>query len=158
MASATTPQFGVFDFGSILEETERLNKGALAAENTKEPLIKISVQMMEAEDALFASQGRRGGGSWKHIKPETAERKGSSVILIDTGTLRDSLTKPNAPFQILRIGNTELEFGTSAPAAAALHEGSSDGSLPARPLLRFTGGDVDSWIRIIEDHLLAPHR
>lgn len=30
----------------------------------------------------------RGGGDWRNIKPETAERKKSSAILVDTRTMR----------------------------------------------------------------------
>lgn len=151
-------QFAIFDFKTPIAEAHRLEKGALAATQTREPLILIAVDMMIAEEELFASQGRRGGGSWKHIKPETAARKGSQLILIESGQLKDSLTKIGARFQILRIGNSEIEFGTDKPGADALHGGTKDGRLPARPLLRFTPGDVNRWIITIGEHLMRPHR
>jgi phage gpG-like protein len=151
-------QFAIFDFGTVIKEATRLSGMAVAGERTREPLIKIYEHMLAAEEALFASQGRRGGGSWQHLKPDTVRRKGSSIILVQTGALRDSLTKPGAQFQILRIGNTELEFGTSRPDAAVHQTGTRDGRIPARPFMRFTPFDINRWITIINEHLLRPHR
>lgn len=40
------------------------------------------------EDAILAAFKSGGFGTWKPISKETAERKGSTAILIDTGQLR----------------------------------------------------------------------
>lgn len=134
----------------------KLEQGALKANTMRGPLIEISVDMMKTEEAVFASQGRRGGGSWKPLKPETIKRKGNSLILIESGELRASLTHPGAKYQILRIGNNEIEFGTARPGAGAHQRGSKSQGLPARPFLRFTGYDESRWIRILTSHLMEP--
>jgi len=40
----------------------------------------------------IASFNNRGYGTWAAIKPETAKRKGSTTILTETGTLKQSIT------------------------------------------------------------------
>lgn len=151
------PVFIIKDFGnSIAAEAKRLSAGAKAVNELLPVMIRIGEDMMRIEKIVFSSQGRRGGGQWKKLKPETVKRKGSNVILVDTGTLETSLTEPNAKFQILNTTRSGLEFGTSDPVAVFHDEGR--GNNPRRPLFKFVAGDQKRWNKMITDALMRPHR
>ena len=49
----------------------------------------IGVKAQSISQGAFSNEGY---GFWVPLKPETIKRKGSSAILIDTGTLRNSIT------------------------------------------------------------------
>lgn len=141
-------------FGDEIRVAEKLHKMEVAASDTYAPLLVIAEDMMKAEGALFASGGRRGGGSWARLKPDTIKRKGSTRILYDTGTLEKSLTVPGAEYQVLNIGKDTLEFGTSDPVAGLHQHGTY--KMPARPVIKFTTGDSARWMNIIVGHLVKP--
>lgn len=140
-----------------------LIRSAEKAEDTLNIMYAIFVNMLEAERRLFESQGRRGGGSWKSLKPETVAKKGSTQILITEGakpyysqiegalsrnTLFRSLTEPNAPYQVQEITNETVVLGTTRPAAAMINA--------ERPFIRFLPGDVERWSLWLAEHVLAP--
>jgi hypothetical protein len=128
-------------------------------------MYEIAGEMMLAEGVMFRSQGRRFGGSWRHLKEDTIRKKGNARILFTTGSkpkydyidnnaLYRSLTYPNAPYQILNIRGYDLEFGTNRPYSWVHQYGSAaDRNIPARPFLRFGKGDVDKWNVILRRHL-----
>lgn len=146
----------VKDFGTPTMVASNLSKGAVAAVDTQVVMAAIVLDMIRASLALFNSQGRRGGGSWKRLKPETIQRKGSEIILVETGALRASLTELGAPFQILSVTNNSIEFGTSHPAAGIHQYGTRDGRIPARPIIKFTPRDDVKWTNMITRHIMAP--
>lgn len=147
--------FIIRDFGSAEKEAVRLEKGAHAVNDLLPVMTRIAEDMMRVEEAVFSSQGRRGGGSWKPLKPETVKRKGSSQILVDTGQLKASLTEPGANFQILNISGSTIEFGTSDPVAVFHDEGRGQAR---RPLFKLVPGDENRWASMITEHLMRPHR
>ena len=97
---------------------------------------RIAADMMRATESLIHSHGRRGGGSWARLKPDTVRKKGDTRILYTSGarpgytqfgdnTLVRSVTEPNAPYQILNVRNSFIEFGTDRPWAEVVARGSS---------------------------------
>lgn len=144
------------DHGSAEQLAKKLELSGLHALDNRTPLAEISANIFEIEGQIFASGGRRGGGSWAQLKPETIKRKGSTEILVDYSYLKDSVTIPGAPFQILEIGNESLVFGTDRPYAFVHQHGSVKAHVPARPFIRFLPTDISRWTRIIAAHLLSP--
>jgi hypothetical protein len=127
-------------------------------------LYEIAGEMMIAEGTMFRSQGRRFGGSWKHLKPDTVRKKGHGRILFTAGSkpkydyinnnaLYRSLTYPNAPYQILNIFGYDLEFGTERPHSWVHQRGSAKRNIPPRPFLAFGRGDRERWNVILRRHL-----
>lgn len=49
----------------------------------------VGIKAVNIAQGAFTSQGY---GTWPDIKPETKQAKGSSQVLIDTGTLRNSIS------------------------------------------------------------------
>lgn len=164
-------RFVILDFGTAQREALRLAGGGRAAFNMFPAMEKISMEMLAAEEQLFISQGRRGGGSWARLKPDTVRKKGSSKILYTEGAhdkykpeppsgeniLFKSMTKVGARFQYLKVFKNSIHFGTNRPFAAVHQYGSPARKIPARPFLRFTPGDVDRWNAILSRHVMKPH-
>jgi len=144
-----------------------LKTGAHRGRDTRIVMEKIVADMMRVEAITFKSQGRRGGGSWKKLKPNTIRKKGTHEILMTQGAksnytglepnaLFKSLTEPNAPFQILTITRDSIRFGTDRPYAGAQQYGSWLRFIPPRPFLRFLPTDTHRWRQMIIDHLMEP--
>lgn len=146
-----------------------LKTGASQGRNTRVVMDKIVADMLRIEKLIFSSQGRRGGGGWRRLAPETQRRKGTNNILrtdlarpgysrIDgapsVDTLYRSLTEVGAPYQILRVGRSNIVFGTTRPGAAEHQFGGY--RVPARPFMRFIPADQQRWLKIISDHLMRP--
>lgn len=152
-------EFIILDVNSSTERVAaKLNLGADAALDNEAPMLKIVEDLFKVEAAIFASQGRRGGGSWAKLKEDTIRRKGSTEILKGTHDelLFKSLTEPEAEFQILHVDRTGIEFGTDRPFAAVHQTGSSKRNIPRRPFMRFTQFDMNRWNAILGAHLMAP--
>lgn len=128
----------------------KLEESGAAAVDTISVMERILVDMFRVEEAVFSSQGRRGGGSWAGLKPETIKRKQSAVILVDTGELLRSVTESTDD---MRVTNTSIDFATSHPGAASQQFGDSSRGLPARPFIRFTFYDLQRWESWITEHL-----
>lgn len=73
------------------------------------PSIEIAHQM------YFTMQAGPDKRPWRPLAASTIRKKGSSIILIDTGKLISSLTSRNATGAVRRVENNELTFGTSVP-------------------------------------------
>lgn len=109
---------------------------------------EVLPDMERIEYQVFKSQGRRGGGSWQFLSPETIAtkvRKGESPLInIATGTLLTSVSEGagfgnDAPYSIREVTPTMLRFGSSAPGAKQ--------SQKHRPFLRWTQFDAARWAR-----------
>ena len=150
-----------------------LQTGAAQAENTRPVMDRIVVDMLRVEKRIFSAQGRRGGGSWKELAPDTVRKKGVGYQNIlrtsnanpgyskiggtqSIDTLYRSLTQPGAPYQILGVRNSFIRFGTSRPYAGAHQHGSWLRSIPSRPFLTFLEADYARWTRMIAEHLMEP--
>lgn len=115
--------------------------------------------MMLVEERIFETQGRRGGGSWKKLKPETVRKKGTTEILRTRGaksgysrfpadSLFKSLTEPGAPYNVTEVTRNRIAFGTKHPYAEVIAS--------QRPFMRFTESDVNRWNDMIAMYLMEP--
>lgn len=147
-------KMSIFGEDTVIFHFDRI---ADAATNFHKPLSLISKDMMRVEGQVFKSQGRRGGGSWKNLKPETIKRKKNAIKLIETGDLMHSLSIPDAKHQILIVGTQRIDFGTDKPGAETHQFGSKRQNIPARPYLRFTEYDLTRWKNYIITHLLSTY-
>jgi len=110
------------------------------------------------EYQMFKSQGRRGGGSWRFLQPETIAakvRKGESpMINIATGALLTSVSEGSGfdkpEYAIREVTPAMLRFGSSAPGAAE--------SQRERPFLRFTHFDRARWARWFVQYIVRVGR
>jgi phage gpG-like protein len=151
-------KFALIDFGDPVKEAQRLREVGMKAADTKPVMWRIAYDMMRVEGEIFASQGRRGGGSWKPLKSRTARRKGSTIILIESSDLVKSMSVPGAKYQQLKVTNYRVNLGTSRPWAFTHQFGSIDRNIPRRPFVKFESRDVDRWRQWIYDHILRPHK
>jgi phage gpG-like protein len=61
----------------------------------------------------FNSQSSPSGEGWAALSPVTVKKKGHSVILFETGALRDSLTSIGTANNISTVAERGSLFGTS---------------------------------------------
>ena len=125
--------------------------------HTRPAMGRIADEMLRIEGALFDSQGRRGGGSWRRDLPATLERKlfhdRDPRIMHDRLRLRESLTRRESPDNILDITESTIRFGTLVPYAEAHQEGK--GGMPKREIIRFTPRDHRKFAEILADHVMG---
>jgi phage gpG-like protein len=140
------------DFHTVERVAEKLQAHGERANDMFGVMTKIALDMLEAERKLFESQGRRGGGSWKPLKPDTIRRKGHNRILVRSGMLKASLTELGAPFQVMDITNTTIRFGTDDPIGLVHEMGL--GTVPRRPIIKFGSFDNKRWNNWIIEHLM----
>lgn len=145
--------------------TNSLNRYAHRGAETGPVMDEIALDMIRVEGMIFKSNGRRGGGAWRNLKPDTIRKKGTTQILRTAGArqgysspgndaLFRSLTVLGAPGQILEITRRRVEFGTSVESASVHQRGAPSVGIPARPILRFLPSDIARWNRMIAEHLL----
>jgi len=150
-----------------------LDFGATKGRDTAVVMERIVADMMRVERQTFYAQGRRGGGSWKPLLPDTVRKKGvgyQNILRTDLAnpgyskiggaqsvdTLFKSLTQPGARYQILDVTNSTILFGTERPYAGAHQHGSWMRFIPARPFMTFLPTDEERWTRMMSEHLMAP--
>src|SRR6266545_2075470 len=143
---------------SVARMARKLEAGAVAVEETAPVFGAIATDMFRVEKAIFSSQGRRFGSSWKYLAESTRLKKGHPVILVDTGDLRRSVTEPGAEFQILQIDRFGIDFGTHRPWAFVHQFGDKRGHVPKRQFIDFNQRDLLRWTDMLFDHLLRPFR
>ena len=106
------------------------------------------------EGALFDSQGRRGGGSWRRDSQDWLLRKQREGLdpRINHATLalRNSLTMPDDPNQVMEITPFSMKFGSTLPYAATTQSN--------RPVIKFTPYDRAALRGVIRTHLMAAWR
>lgn len=142
------------EFGSAEHVAHNLEQSGRRVNELLPIMEEIGADMIEATAKFWQSGGRRGGGSWKKLKPDTIKRKGNAQILVETGRLKASLTEPGAPYQILNASAYTVEFGTEEETGAWHHHGA--GNLPVRRILQFTQFDTRRWNKKIADFLMKP--
>ena len=105
----------------------RLRKMGTAVVRARPAMRLVAAELLNIEGAIFRGQGRRGGGSWKQDSEEWLSRKMRQGldprINIATRALMTSMSEPEAPHQILHIGDNRVLLGSDLPyAQAADHE------------------------------------
>lgn len=152
-------EFNITSEGTAEHVALLLRSGARRGRDTHAVMDKIVADMMRVERAVFDSQGRRGGGSWARLKPDTVKKKGTTEILRTRGakagyskfpadSLFRSLTELGAEYQILDVGNDRILFGTDHPYAEVI--------AGQRPFMNYTNYDAERWKLMIAEHLMAP--
>ena len=158
------PRFALLDFGSAQRLANKQRASGAAATNFQPVMEAIAVDMLRIEEQIFFSQGRRGGGRWKGLAPDTLRQKdGDTRILFTSGhtnygsgddALYRSVTKPGAPDQILKVFKSTIHFGTKRPYAARQQFGGK--GIPARPFIKFLPSDVNRWEGWMGEHVMKP--
>ncbi len=102
----------------------------------------------------FAAEGRPK--SWAALAPITIadrQRKGypAGPILVRSGRLKDSLTKPGAPGQVLRIGPRSIRYGSSVKYYRYHQYGTRN--MPARKMMLLQRQDGSQISRIINTYI-----
>ena len=152
-------EFTLTTDGSPEQVVTLLKLGGRQARNTRVVMERIVADMMEVEARIISSQGRRGGGSWRRLKPDTVKKKGTTEILRTRGakagyskfpadSLFRSLTEPGAEYQVLGISRNRIVFGTDHPFAEVIGAN--------RPFMRFMNTDADRWKGMLAEYLMEP--
>jgi phage gpG-like protein len=161
--------FNITDFGDSERVARKFEATSALARNLKPIMEEVATDMMRVEGILFRSDGRRGGGSWARLKPDTVRKKGDTQILrteyakpgyssIGGNALYRSLTERDAPYQILHITDYTIEFGTDRPWAGVHEHGSAKRKIPRRPLMKFTAADLNRWSGMVSDFITEPFK
>lgn len=134
--------------------SRRLRRMALGVRQQKAAFTDIADEMERIIDATFKSQGRRGGGSWRHVTHEWADRKRRERldprIMYATHRLINSLTKKNNKEHIRRVTQSSATVGSRVPYASAAGR--------TRPYMRFTKHDANNLAAILNRHIMAGYR
>jgi hypothetical protein len=132
----------------------KIIRTAVAPTQAKSAMDQVATELMRIIEQTFLSQGRRGGGSWRFLQPETLRRKirlgQDPRILFATHALFNSLTHRRDPMQDLRISNTEVRLGTKLSYARVQHA--------TRPIVKLTKSDRRRMDKIIADHVVGHWR
>lgn len=157
----------VEDNGDFFRVGERLEEaGAAAVVGMDEVMNLILLDMMRANAENIASGGRRFGGSYANLRPDTVKKKGGAEILYTMGarpnytklgddTLVRSVTEPGAEYQHAYTDNEHVELGTDRPYAATHQYGHPGRHIPRRPFLVAAPQDQARWKGWIAEKLMA---
>lgn len=158
-------RFLLFDGGTIQRQAVKQASSTRRAINFRPVMEEIALDMMRITDQNFQTQGRRGGGSWKKLKPDTVRRKGNSRILFSSGMnpgydasgvdeLYKSVSKPGGPGQEIKIFKSSVHFGTKVKHAK--HHQYGTAFIPKREFIKFLPRDQERWRGMILRHVLIP--
>lgn len=112
---------------------------------------EIAKDFREGERRQFDTSGGYGAGGWRSLSPATVAKKGHARILVDTGTLRDSLTG-ETPYSIEIVRPLELTVGTKVDYARYHQTGTN--RMPARPIIALPEEQKTRWHKIIHRYLV----
>jgi phage gpG-like protein len=106
----------------------------------------------QVADIVNASNRRRfqteGAGTWAPLDPATVERKGSSRLLVDTGSLLRAMTSERAR----QTSRDELAIGgEEVPYASFVDKGTVH--MPARELTDLTPSERRQIAGLVSDHI-----
>jgi phage gpG-like protein len=136
------------------EMQTRFTRMGMAAIDAEPAMVTILHRMMEIIDATFESQGRRGGGSWKHDTQEWLERKQRLGLDPRIGhatlALRNSLTKEGEPGGDHETGPNFARVGSFLPYAETQQYN--------RPFIKLMKSDRAELRDIVRRYLIAAWR
>lgn len=98
----------IVDISGAFNRLQKLN----AAIDTRALLEAIGQKILAWSDRQFQTEGAQGGHPWKRLSPNTiaGRRGGSSRILQDTGSLKNSISA--------RVASNSVQIGTPSKIAA----------------------------------------
>lgn len=139
------------------EAAEHLHGIGIKAQNVEPAMLEIVRQLQRIAGISMTAQGRRGGGSWQHLKPDTIRRKAKRGLdprtEFATHALYNSLSGQTAD-SIVEISGDSLKFGSRLPYTKAQMFGWPPKNLPARPLITIVEGDRKKMGKTILDHIV----
>ncbi len=113
--------------GELFAELET----SLGAADYSEMFREFMPQLAEFEAGMFAGEYSSNLDAWAALKPSTVKKKGNDRILVNTGTLRESLVHLGGSGNIAEAGARSMLFGSEVEYAT-FHQ-SGTGKMPARP-------------------------
>lgn len=127
-------------------------------QNAEPAMILIGQQLQRIAEISMTAQGRRGGGSWAALKPDTIRRKAKRGLdprtEFATHALFNSLTKL-APGSHIETDDSSIRFGSDLAHARTQHIGLPSKNVPARPLMTIVEGDRKMMAKTILDHIVG---
>jgi len=141
--------------------TAALGKLVRAGTNLRPILTSIGETMVESTKLRFRDSQAPDGGRWAPLSPVTIalRRQGSSKPLLDTGRLRNSITRAVGVRDVV-IGTNVIYAGTHQFGARKGQYGKTRrgapipwGNVPARPFLGMSLGDKAEILGILREAL-----
>jgi phage virion morphogenesis protein len=132
-----------------------------AGANLRPILTSIGETMVESTKLRFRDSQAPDGGRWPALSPVTIalRRQGSSKPLLDTGRLRNSITRAVGVRDVV-IGTNVIYAGTHQFGARKGQYGRTRrgspipwGNVPARPFFGMSRGDKAEIMTILRDAL-----
>jgi phage virion morphogenesis protein len=132
-----------------------------AGTNLRPILTSIGEAMVESTKLRFRDSQAPDGGQWAPLSPVTIalRRQGSSKPLLDTGRLRNSITRAVGVRDVV-IGTNVIYAGTHQFGARKGQYGRTRrgapipwGNVPARPFFGMSRGDKAEIMTILRDAL-----
>jgi hypothetical protein len=129
----------------------------------------VAADWYQFETSVFAAQGAAEGlPGWAGLKQKYSRWKNrhypGAGILVQSGALRDALTRRDAPDSIFSVSDDELRMGARRMTEdgrwdlGMIHQkGRADGSMVARPPLRLSKPLTSRWMRFLREHILGPY-
>lgn len=140
-----------FGIKESITRFERMGMAAIDAEPAMEVIFK---RLMEIIGQTFASEGRRGGGSWPQVTEEWLLRKQRLGLDLRIGhatlALRNSVTVLGAEGQIHDVGPHHAKLGSELPYA--------DTQQRHRPFIKLTKRDKVEMRNIVRTWLINAWR
>lgn len=115
----------------------------------------IAEDFYQLEEDLFNSQGASGLRGWAPLAPSTLRRKKGPSILVESGALRRSLTRPGGR-NIRKITRSEARFGSKDPKVVFHFYGTR--TMPRREPIQLTEADKKRWVKLVQRHLVSVAR
>ena len=128
------------------------------ATNLQPAFRKINTLFEAMERRQFEGSGVGPSGKWPPLAPSTLRSKrGGLPILVDTNTLRGSLTGSTAQSEKV-IRPLEFRRGTKVDYGIFHQSKAPRGALPRRPFIDIAEKDRRDWLKEIQRHLVARAR
>lgn len=131
--------FGVTLTGDWLKASNILKTGPRRVTAAIDRALLVEAQFIRTKIVRGIRSQAPGGKQFKPLEAETIRKKGSSKALIDSGTLRNSITtkKTSRGVFVGVLRTSRSADGTNLANVAAVHEfGSVKVGVPARPFMQ----------------------
>lgn len=140
------------------EAAERFTGMGGRATDAEPAMLEIANQLRQIAGISMTAQGRRGGGSWARLQPDTIRRKAKKGLdprtEFATHDLYNSLTRV-APGSHVHTDASSVMFGSDLVQARTQHFGLPSKNVPARPLITIVEGDRKQMAKTILDHIVG---
>lgn len=137
-----------------------LRRGVSALGDMSPALDVVADDMMYVIEKTFTGQGRRYGGSWAALSPETVKRKAAKGqdprINIATGRMMRAFSLRGGDHQLLHVGPHSIELGSDLDYPEHTQYGTS--RMPARPFIDFYPQDRKLWAKICREYVVEAMR